>query len=275
MFSYGIQNFLFKVSAEKRCNSAWTTFSFMLTVAVISTALFFAWKEKVSSITLLLIISFLNAITFLITTLARMEALKHIAASVVFPVTRMSTVLVIIFSVAYFKDRITLFQMLGILLAIIAISILMRNNQKKTKTDRNYRLGTILIFIALVFSAMTTIISKFAAIHTNKLAFISASYILNTILVLSARNKLQSDRENPDHRNAVIIGIIIGITNFIGFYMLLKALEIGPLSIITTINSLYFVMAVLLAIIIYKEKLSKERALAIAFSIIAVILLRM
>ena len=40
LFLMGVQRFLYKVSAEKRCNTAWTTFSFMATVAILSSILF-------------------------------------------------------------------------------------------------------------------------------------------------------------------------------------------------------------------------------------------
>ena len=45
----GAQRFLYKVSAERKCNTAWTTLSFMATVAVLSTILVFVLKEPVSN----------------------------------------------------------------------------------------------------------------------------------------------------------------------------------------------------------------------------------
>ena len=41
VFCMGFQRFLYKVSAERGCNTAWTTFYFMATVAVLSTIFFF------------------------------------------------------------------------------------------------------------------------------------------------------------------------------------------------------------------------------------------
>jgi drug/metabolite transporter (DMT)-like permease len=274
MAAYGIQNFLFKVSAEKRCNSAWTTFSFMLTVAAISSVLFFISGEGVPSVLFLVSISFFNAVTFLVTTMSRMEALKHMAASIAFPIIRMSTILVVLFSVVYFRDRLTVPQISGIVLAIIAIYILMRGDDERDRAGKGRRIGIILASVALVASALTTIAAKFAALYTDNLAFISLSYIMNTVFALGFRGRMQTTRENPDHRNAVIIGAIIGVVNLVGFYMLLKAFEMGPLSIVSTINSLYFVVAIILSMVIYKERLSWKRAFAIAISVVAVILLR-
>ncbi len=41
----GFQRFLYKVSAERKCNTAWTTFSFMATVAILSSTLFLLLGE--------------------------------------------------------------------------------------------------------------------------------------------------------------------------------------------------------------------------------------
>ena len=96
LFGFGIQTFLYKVSAEKKCNTAWTTFSFMATVAIISSALFLIFGESIISFKLLLLISFLNAITFFITTVTRIEALKHLPLSTAIPIVRLNIVFVVL-----------------------------------------------------------------------------------------------------------------------------------------------------------------------------------
>lgn len=274
LFSYGIQNFLYKVSAERKCNSAWTTFSFMITVAVLSTALFFIFQEKVTKLYLLLPLSLVNAIGFLITTIAKIEALKNISANIAFPIIRMSAVLVVIFSVIYFKDSLSPAQIIGIILAILVIYILTTQNHKEKEDQKNFKLGIILAFIALLFSALTTIAVKFAAITVSILGFIAISYIFNSFFSLGLRKKLQTEKENPNQKNALIIGFFIGLFNFIGFYIILKALTIGPLSIVASINSLSFVIAIILSVLIYKEKMTSKRIIGVLLAILAVILMK-
>lgn len=274
MLLFGLQHFLFKMSAEKKCNTAWTSFSFMLTVAIISTVLFIFTEEAVTSYRFLLLISLLNAVTYLVTTMTRIEALKHLPTSVAYPIVRMSTVLVVLFSVVYFKDELNLYQVLGIILALLVIVLLTRENNKRNKSVKNTKLGVILVLVSLVFSAITTIVSKFAAIGTSTLAYISISYIYNTLFTFSLRKRLQGKKDNPKQANAIMIGIFIGITNFIAFYLILKAMAIGPLSLITAINGFYFIIAIILSIIIYKEKLTRTRIVAIILSVAAVMLMK-
>ena len=78
----GFQRFLYKVSAERKCNTAWTTFSFMATVAILSSTLFVVLGESVSDIPFLIFIAMVNSGAFFVATITHIEALKHIPTSV-------------------------------------------------------------------------------------------------------------------------------------------------------------------------------------------------
>ncbi len=273
LFCYGIQNFLFKVAAEKKCNSAWVSFSFMASVAVFSIIALLALGEDVLSWNALILFSFFNAVTFFASTITRIECLKHISASIALPVIRMSTLIVVIFSVIYFKDSMSYAQAAGILLAIAVVIFLSSPSKKERVQEKNYRLGIMLAIIALAASAATTIVVKFATAKVNPFGFIAVSYIYNTVFSLMLAKKMQTEKENPNHKNAIIIGLFIGILNFIGFYAILMAYAAGPLSLVVSINSLSFAIAVVLSIFIYKEKMNTKRWIGIAGSVAAVILM--
>ena len=74
--------------------------------------------------------------------------------------------------------------------------------------------------------------------------------------------------------HAVVIGLLMGLLNFAGFYTFLAALSAGPLSIIVSITGMHFVIAVLLSVILYKERLSRMRVLGMALAIVSVLFLR-
>ena len=74
---------------------------------------------------------------------------------------------------------------------------------------------------------------------------------------------------------SLLIGLLMGVTNFVGFYAFLAALAKGPLSIVVSITGMYFVMAVVLSALVYKERLDPPRIVAIVLALIAVLLLRM
>jgi drug/metabolite transporter (DMT)-like permease len=271
----GTQRFLYKVSAERNCNTAWTTFSFMATVALLSSTLFVVLKESITNIQFLLFIALLNSGAFLLATITHIEALKHIPAGVAYPVIRLNAVVVVIFSIVYFKDRLTFYQVMGIVLAMAVIFILTRHFDDQNISSRNIKRGFIFMFISLLGGSIASISSKFAAIYTNKMAFIAISYIVGTLFSFGLRKKLQTAEASRNHKDAIIIGLFMGLINFAGYYSFLKALSMGPLSIIVSITGMHFVIAIILTALIYKEKLTSLRILGISLSIFSIILLRL
>jgi len=271
----GVQRFLYKVSAERQCNSAWTSFSFMGTVAFLSAVLFFAMDETVQSIWFLLLIALANSVTFFIATMSNMEALKHIPAGIAYPIVRLNAAVVVIFAIFYFEDKLSLYQGLGILLAMGTVVILARDAAGNGKSAGNTRLGFLFIGIAILAGALATISSKFAALYSNKMAFMAVSYTFATLFSFAFRKKAQSAHANPQKGDALLIGFFMGLINLGGFYCYLKALTTGPLSIVTSIMAMHFVIAIILSTLIYKEKLNRWRIIGIFLTVTSVLLLRL
>jgi drug/metabolite transporter (DMT)-like permease len=270
---FGIQRFLYKVSAERNCNTALTTFAFMGTVTILSTLSFFALGQSINNLRFLLLISLINSLSFVSGTIATIEALKYISTSVAYPLIRLNTGIVVIFSIWYFGDRLSIFQITGIIIAIVVILLLTGLDDGSRSPTKDPRRAMLLVTVALFSGAIAAISSKFAALEVNLLAFMAISYAMSMVVSLCLRKKLGSVGTN--HTDALIIGFLIGLVNFGGFYSLLVALSSGPLSIIIPVTGMYFVISIILAILIYREKLSALRALAILLTAFAIILMRL
>ena len=275
LFFLGVQRFLYKVSAERRCNSAWTSFSFMGTVAFLSTVLFFALDETVHDMGFLFFIALANSLTFFMATMSNMEALKRIPAGVAYPIIRLNAAIVVIFSIFYFGDNLSVYQGIGIFLALGAVVILARDTSEKHGSGGSSRIGFLFMGISILAGALAAISSKFAALYTNKMAFMALSYTFATFLSFGFRKKAQAPDTNTHHKDALIIGFFMGLINLGGFYCYLKALTTGPLSIITSITAMHFVIAVILSTLIYKEKLNRWRITGILLSMTSILLLRL
>ena len=274
LFLMGTQRFLYKVSAARNCNTAWTTFAFMATVAFLSSILFFWRSESAHNIGYTLMIGLLNSCAFLVATMTHIEALKSLPSSVVYSIIRLNMVVVVIFSISFFQDRPTINQIAGIVAAIAVILILTRETAADQPSAGRIKRGFILVFISLICGAVASISSKFAAMHTNPLAFMAVSYLFSSLFSLGLRNKLALESAQANYKEALTIGLIIGIINFAGYYTFLKALTLGPLSIVISIISLHFAIAILLSVAIYREKLTPSRIVGIALTILSIILLR-
>ena len=270
----GVQRFLYKVCAEKECDTAWTTFSFMATVTVLSAVFFLALKGSVSDARMLLLTAGINSASFVLGTITHIEALKHVPSSVVYPIIRLNMVVVVLFSILFLHDRVSLHQVLGILLAIAVIVILTREAEGAKGNVGSVRKGLLLAFVSLVSGSVASISSKFAAVYSNKLGFMALSYFLGALFSAALIRRSGEEVSRGNRKDAVLIGLLMGLINFVGFYTFLAALSVGPLSIIVSITGMHFVIAVLLSVIVYKEKLNRTRLLGLGLAVLSILFLR-
>jgi len=271
----GLQRFLYKVSAEMRCNSAITTFAFMATVALLSWCAYLPRAATVTHLGPLLIVSLVNSLGFLTGTLATIEALKSLPSGTVYTLTRLSTVLSVLFSLVYFGDRLTSLQSLGVLLALSVLFLFARSRGAGSVGDTGHgRRGFLLALLAIAGGATSTVSSKFAALQVDSFGFMAVSYSMSTLLILLVKSRMFPQLAGQRTRPALFIGLAMGVTNFFGYYALLRALADGPLAIIAPLVGMYFVMAVLLSFLIYRERITRLQLLAIVLTVVSILLMR-
>jgi drug/metabolite transporter (DMT)-like permease len=270
----GAQRFLYKVSAERGCSTAWTTFSFMAMVTVLSAVSFLSLRESVSDARMLVLTAGINSASFVLGTVTHIEALKHVPASVAYPIIRLNMVIVVLFSILFLHDRVSPHQVLGIVLAMGVIVILTRDVEQAEGAFGSLRKGLLLVFASLIAGSVASISSKFAAVYSNKLGFMALSYFLGTLFSAALIGRSGKEESPGNRKDAVVIGLLMGLINFVGFYTFLAALSLGPLSIIVSITGMHFVIAVLLSVIVYKEKLNRMRILGVGLAIASILFLR-
>ena len=271
----GAQRFLYKVAAERGCNTFSTTFSFMATVAVLSCCAVVGLKISVANVRYLVLTALLNSSSFLLGTVAQIEALKRIPATLAYPIIRLNIVLVVLFSVFYFEDPLSVPQVLGIVGAIAVIIILSREFQGQGNVYSSPKRGTGYLCVALLCGAIAAISSKFAVLYTNEMTFMALAYILSTLFSLVIKARLPAKQPVSINRDALMIGIAMGLINFVGYYTFLVALTKGPLSMIAVITGMHFVIAIVLSLVIYRESLTGPRLGGILLAALSVFLLRL
>ena len=271
----GVQRFLYKVSAERRCNTAWTAFAFMGTVAVLSSALFLLSGAEEPHFTFLILVSAINSLSFLLSTVAHIEALKAIPTSIAYPIIRLNVVPVVIFSMVFFNDRLSGFQLTGIVMAVAVMLILAKEAGEEKGQHRNTQRGVLLASLSLVGGGVASISSKFAAMYDNPLAYMALSYLLSTLFSFGLRRRFEKQGVSRDLKPAMLIGLAMGLINFAGYYLFLKALALGPLSIVISLTGMHFVIPIVLSVLLYGEKLRVVRILAVLMTITSILLLRL
>jgi drug/metabolite transporter (DMT)-like permease len=270
---FSFQSFLYKVSAARECNTAWTTFSFMTTVAFLSAILFIVQGEGTGGIGFLVTISLINSASYFLATVTHIEALKHIPGTIGFPLARLNLVPVVLMSVFLFGERLTLRHGVGIVLALAATFFLAGRGSADGGVSGRAGYGLMLIAVCIALTAVAALSSKVAALETNIPAFQALVYTLGALFSLAARNRLASGAVAKT-REAIWLGIVIGIINFIGYTAFLRSLTTGPLSLVAPIVGMSFVISVLLSMMVYRERLRLRGFIGAALTALTVILLR-
>jgi len=122
---------------------------------------------------------------------------------------------------------------------------------------------------------VASISSKFAAVYDNPLAFMALSYLLSTLFSFGLRRRFEQQDVSHDLRPALLIGLAMGLINFAGYYLFLKALALGPLSIVISLTGMHFVIPIVLSVLFYRERLGGVRILAVVMTIVSILLLRL
>lgn len=270
----GLQGFLYKVAAERRCDTARTTFIFMAAVALLSFILWAYLRESPGSLSVLIMLAVVNSLTFLAATMTCIEALRYISATTVYSFVRLNLVLVTIFSFVWFDDHLSWIQVAGIGIALCAILALTRGMNPQGIWHKPAKIGFIYAGISLLASTVAAISSKFAAISVGKLPFLAIVYSIAALASLPlARRETACDPKN--RVLTIVIGLAMGVLNFFGYYAFLAALSMGPLPLVASITGMHFVVSVVLSFIIYGEKLTRELVIGFFLTMISIILLKL
>ena len=122
---FGVQGFLTKVAVERGCNSFLVTFSLMVTVMLLSSLFLIYSGFSITDITIYFIfLAIANGCLYSLTMVGRLESLKAIRATIVFPFIQMSIIVVIVWALLFAGETITIKSLLGIVLSLIAIYLL-------------------------------------------------------------------------------------------------------------------------------------------------------
>ena len=272
-FLMGAQNFLYKVSAERGYHTGQVTFFFMATVAGLGFLLWVIRREPIPDPGLLLFLSLLNGLSFLVATYTHIESLKYLPATGVYSITRMNLVIVTVFSVIVLKDHLSLRQIAGILCAVGAIPVLTRGMDKDEAGKGRGSKGFIFLAICLAASSLASISSKYAAMYVSKTAFLALVYTMAAMVSTVFGRRSLTTAVRSDHRHTVLLGFAIGVLNFGGYLAFLKALSRGPLSLVASIVSMHFVVAIILSILMYRERLTAPRVVGFILTVLSIALI--
>jgi drug/metabolite transporter (DMT)-like permease len=201
---------------------------------------------------------------------------QKVGVSVASVATKMSLVIPVLFGVFWYQETLSFFQILGILLALIAVYFASIKT-KDINLPKTSFLLPVLVFLGS--GVIDTSIKYLQEIHVEETEYPLFSAVVfasaATIGVLSIIFKSIKTKEKIAWKD-IFGGIALGIPNYFSIYYLLKALQSETLNSasVFTINNVAIVMfSTLLGIILFKEQLSLKNWIGISLAIISIVLI--
>jgi len=200
---------------------------------------------------------------------------QKLGVSVASVATKMSLTIPVLFGVFFYREVLTVLEIIGILLALLAVyfSSLKEN---KIKAEKWAFALPILVFIGS--GTIDTSIKYFQDAHMpeEEYALFSATVFVSAgmfgLLFIGYKSVQQQIKINIKN---VIGGVCLGIPNYFSIYFLLKALQhpTWNSASVFTINNVAIVMfSTLLGIVLFKERLTYKNWLGIGLAVFSIIL---
>ncbi len=192
-------------------------------------------------------------------------ALKLGPVSLTGPLANTNVILVIIMSVFYYGEILSLPQILGISLLLLGCFLLPFDPQENKHVRKNMWFLIMLLTIFFMFLLNGGLKITRELLLDNSLVLFY-SYIFATVLFFSSIvfTKLYSPRTFKFKYQAIKIGLLAGVFSFLGLQSYAIALEGGPASVVVPIFSSRNAIVAVLCIWYFKETLSRFQKMALA-----------
>ncbi|MCB4205382.1 DMT family transporter [Deferribacterales bacterium Es71-Z0220] len=189
-------------------------------------------------------------------------------ASLVYPITTASPLLVVIWAKFFIGEEISFFGLFGILIILIGVMI-MHSTKMKVSLDTK---GIIFAILSAVFYSFGAIVDKFGVSNSNFILYVYSLVVFMTMfLTIQAKLKYKNHLEEFD-KNKIYV-LIGGVIIFLSFLSYRLGLVYMNVSYATSLRQINAVFGVLLGIYFLKEKLYLKRIVgAIIISIGAFII---
>jgi len=274
---------MYKVAAEHNSSSRAIVNVSAGSISLISFIFILVFNYQFLNLKWILIFATINSSFFALGSVAKITALKKIPTSYAFPITKLNSILLIIYGLFLFEESPKTTQWIGIIISVAMLIYISLSNKsgkieipKFSKNNQEF-IGILLALVAAVATSFSMLAGKYASSEVPKMNYIFVSYsmvfIYTTIIGKFFKNKKKNKDTNI--KKTIWFGIMIGVLNFVGYLCVLYAFETGPLTLIQGISSNSFVIPIILSIIVFKEKFGWKNFIVVVLSIITIIIIKL
>jgi len=241
-------------------------------VAAVATAISIAYKSKFDFSNTTCIIGIMAGIAYFISYFFMITAVKSSGISITWSAVRLSVLLPILFSIFYWNEKPSIYQVVGI--GFVCLSLPLLSIRPDADVGRRMFGRASLIIVALFFAAGGTNLtakafSEFSP-ETHQQTYLL--FLFGTAAVVCFLASLV--KGSPPKASDIPFGIALGLCNLCAAYFLLRALARLPGVIVFPITgSMGIVLTTIGGVGIWHEKLRKLTMAGIAAAVIAVVLI--
>jgi len=267
--SVGIVAFINKIFAEKWYNPQFSAlvlytilFFFSLTLGYI---VWFVWIDEIGIKYIFICIAW--GIQFYAYSVIMMKALRYLPTSTYFITVRLTSSFILLFiGILFFQDSVSLYQIIWFFLWVLAMSFLFEKDNSKRTDYKKWSIFLLLWIIFLVFGhTATKLLSIDFAYIPTFLSIAFASAIVTGIIFGFSHIK----NNISDIRWIFTLNIYQSVFYFTYFYFLFYVYQIWDLGISYKIQSYSPFIPIILAAIIYRDKITKYKAIWICLSAVS------
>lgn len=200
---------------------------------------------------------------------------QKLGVSVASVATKMSLTIPVLFGVFFYREVLSILEILGIILALLAVYF---TSLKENKIKAEKWAFALPVLVFLGSGIIDTSIKYFQDAHMpeEEYALFSATVFASAGIfgLFFIGYKSTQQRLKINFKN-IIGGICLGVPNYFSIYFLLKALQhpTWNSASVFTINNVAIVMfSTLLGILLFKERLSIKNWFGIGLAIFSIIL---
>lgn len=201
---------------------------------------------------------------FLMGTLTRTQGVG--SSSVV---SRMSLIIPTVFFFFFHDEYLKWNQLLGIVFGLIAV----RLSVSGASISGGWKYKWLLPIAVFIGYGLVDVLLRFveqntASYHLSSSIVFFTAFLLGTVWMLIRRIKLS--------KNAIVLGIVLGLVNYFSIFFFLKGLRFSglPSTVIFPLNGILILLVSNLgAVLLFKEKLTAKRIASISFAVLAISLL--
>jgi hypothetical protein len=270
-----VSNFYSKVVAHKKINKhrilLYSSFSY-----IIFSATYLAFNIQYIKLWILLFILIaVRIIAAIEKNLFIIEWLRYLETGIFYPLHKIIHVFLTFFVwMILFWEYLSNIQILAVLLWIVVILLLTSKENRKIQID--YKKWIFFLILSNVMILMSSSINKYIAyINFDISVYMLFSWIIGSLYLLVAKKDVHDDVNPVDHKDELRIGLVKWFFTYFWFVALLLALRDWPFVLVQLVHTSSIFIPIVLATIIYKEKINFKKVSALILFLLVIYLINL